>query len=130
MIFKNVYLSYSMISNHEPGTSKRTVSIKRHGFNFFKKSLLSVLYDLFLYLLRFLINKTAMIFKNLYLSYSMISNQEPGTSKRTVSIKRHGLNFFKKSLLNVLYDLKNQGLNALTSVSCNRVMRVSSRRSS
>ena len=52
-----------------------------------------------------------MIFKNLYLSYSMISNKEPGTSKRTVSIKRHGLNFFKKSLLNVLYDLKNQGLN-------------------
>ena len=52
-----------------------------------------------------------MIFKNLYLSYSMISNQEPETSKRTVSIKRHGLNFFKKSLLNVLYDLKDQGLN-------------------
>ena len=54
-----------------------------------------------------------MVFKNLYLSYSMISNQEAGTSKRTVSIKRHGLNFFKKSLLNVLYDLKNQGLNTL-----------------
>ena len=54
----------------------------------------------------------------------MISNQEPGTSKRTVSIKRHGLNFFKKSLLNILYDLKNQGLNILKSVSYNRVMRV------
>ena len=65
-----------------------------------------------------------MIFKNLYLSYSMISNWEPGTLKRTVSIKRHDLNFFKKSLSNVLYDLKNQGLNALTSVSYNRVMRV------
>ena len=52
-----------------------------------------------------------MILKNLYLSYSMISKHELRTSKRTASIKRHGLNFFKISLLNVLYDLKNQGLN-------------------
>ena len=50
---------------------------------------------IFLCIFRFLINKTNIIFKNLYLSYSTISNQEPGTSKRTVSIKHHGLIIFK-----------------------------------
>ena len=32
--------------------------------------------------------------------------------KRTCSIKRPGLEFFKKSLLNDQYDLKNKGLNS------------------
>ena len=39
--------------------------------------------------------------------------------------KLNGLNFFKKSLLNVQNDIKNQGLNILTIVSCNRVIRLS-----
>ena len=44
--------------------------------------------------------------------------------KRTGSIKRPGLTFFKKSLLNVPYDRKNEGLNILLYRSYNRVMRV------
>ena len=51
--------------------------------------------------------------KNLYLTYSMIS--------RCFFIT---CIFFKKHLLNVKYNLKNQGLNILMIVSCNRVMRV------
>ena len=43
----------------------------------------------------------------------------------TVSIKRPHLNFFQKSLLNVRYDRKNEGLNILSTRSYNRVVRVS-----
>ena len=58
---------------------------------------------------------------------SMITRSQEHLNVSTVSIKRHGLNFFNKSKspLNVLYDLKNQGLNTLKSVSSSRVMRVS-----
>ena len=45
--------------------------------------------------------------------------------KRTVSIKRPVEIFFKKYLLNVQYDLKIEGLNALTTRSYNRELRVS-----
>ena len=38
----------------------------------------------------------------------MVSKMGPWTAKRTVSIKRPGLNFLKKSLLNDQYYLKNQ----------------------
>ena len=44
---------------------------------------------------------------------------------RTVSIKRPGLIFFKKSLLNVPYDRKKEGLNILSYRSYNRMVRVS-----
>ena len=46
------------------------------------------------------------------------------TVYRTVSIKRPHLNFFQKSLLNVRYDRKNEGLNILSTRSYNRVVRV------
>ena len=45
--------------------------------------------------------------------------------KRTGSIKRPGLEFFKNSLLSVPYDRKNEGLNILSYRSYNRVMRAS-----
>ena len=48
----------------------------------------------------------------------------PQTANRTVSIKRPGLEFLQKSLLNVPYDRKNEGLNILSNRSYNRVMRV------
>ena len=47
---------------------------------------------------------------------------------RTVSIKRPGLTFFQKSLLNVPYDRKNEGLNILAYRSYNRMVRVLTRR--
>ena len=59
----------------------------------------------------FFLDRTGLFLKHFYLAYCTISVQQSETSKRTVSIKRHCLNFFKKSLLNVQYDLKNQGLN-------------------
>ena len=43
---------------------------------------------------------------------------------RTVSIKRPYLIFFQKSLLNVPYDRKKEGLNILSYRSYNRVVRV------
>ena len=43
---------------------------------------------------------------------------------RTVSIKRPGLTFFQKSLLNVPYDRKNEGLDILSYRSYNRMVRV------
>ena len=46
------------------------------------------------------------------------------TVYRTVSIKRPRLIFFQKSLLNVRYDRKNEGLNILSTRSYNRVVRV------
>ena len=46
------------------------------------------------------------------------------TAYRPVSIKRPGLIFFQKSLSNVPYDRKNEGLNILLYRSYNRVMRV------
>ena len=46
------------------------------------------------------------------------------TVYRTVSIKRPRLIFFLKSLLNVRYDRKNEGLNILSTRSYNRVVRV------
>ena len=46
------------------------------------------------------------------------------TAYRPVSIRRPGLEFLKKSLLNVRYDWKNEGLNILSNRSYNRVMRV------
>ena len=42
----------------------------------------------------------------------------------TVSIKRPGLIFFQKSLLNVRYDRKNEGLCILSNRSHNRMVRV------
>ena len=48
----------------------------------------------------------------------------PETAYHTVSIKRPGLEFLQKSLLNVLYDLKNGGLNTLSYRTYKRVMRV------
>ena len=42
----------------------------------------------------------------------------------TVSIKRPGFKFFQKSLLNLPYDPKNEGLNILLYRSYNRMMRV------
>ena len=42
----------------------------------------------------------------------------------TVSIKRPGLIFFQKSLSNVQYDQKNEGLNILSNWSYNRMVRV------
>ena len=46
------------------------------------------------------------------------------TAYRPVSIKRPVLNFLQKSLLKVLYDRKNEGLNTLSTRSYNRVVRV------
>ena len=43
---------------------------------------------------------------------------------RPVSIKQPGLNFLQKSLLNVRYDRKNEGLNILSYRSYNRMVRV------
>ena len=43
---------------------------------------------------------------------------------RTVSIKRPDFTFFQKSLLNVPYDRKNEGLNILSTRSYNRMVRV------
>ena len=48
-------------------------------------------------------------------------------TKRTVSIKRTVLKFFKKSLLNVPYDRKTEGLKALTYRTYNREHRVQSK---
>ena len=42
------------------------------------------------------------------------------TAYRPVSIKRPGLIFLQKSLLNVRYDRKNEGLNILSTRSYNR----------
>ena len=47
------------------------------------------------------------------------------TAYHIVSIKRPGLEFLQKSLLNVPYDRKNVGLNILSYRTYNRVMRVS-----
>ena len=44
--------------------------------------------------------------------------------KRTGSIKRPGFEFYKKSLLNVPYDRKKEGVNILSYRSYNRVVRV------
>ena len=49
---------------------------------------------------------------------------EHATNKRTVSIKRTVLTFFKKFLLNVPYDLKIGCLNCLTYRTYNRKHRV------
>ena len=46
------------------------------------------------------------------------------TVYRPVSIKRPVLNFLQKSLLNVRYDRKNEGLNILSTRSYNRMVRV------
>ena len=46
------------------------------------------------------------------------------TAYRPVSIKRPVWNFLKRSLLNVRYDQKNEGLNILLTQSYNRVVRV------
>ena len=46
------------------------------------------------------------------------------TAYRTVSIKRPGWIFSQKSLLNVWYDRKNEGLNILSNRSYNRMVRV------
>ena len=46
------------------------------------------------------------------------------TAYRTVSIKRPGLEFLQKSLLNVPYNQKNVGLDILSFSTYNRVMRV------
>ena len=46
------------------------------------------------------------------------------TAYRPVSIKRPVLNFLQKSLLNVQYDQKNEGLNILLYRSYNRMVRV------
>ena len=54
--------------------------------------------------------------RSLWYSYNSIS--------RSCSIKRHGLNFFQKSLLNVQYDQKNEGLHILSNWSYNRMVRV------
>ena len=43
---------------------------------------------------------------------------------RTVSIKRPGLIFFRKSLLKLQYDRKNEGLNILSNWSYNRMVKV------
>ena len=48
----------------------------------------------------------------------------PQTAYCTVSIKRPGLEFLQKSLSNIPYDQKNEGLNHLLNRSYNRVMRV------
>ena len=56
-----------------------------------------------------------------YLNLFRILDQ---SNNRTVSIKRPGLNFPQKSLLNVRYDRKNAGLNILSTRSYNRVVRV------
>ena len=49
------------------------------------------------------------------------------TAYRTVSIKRPGLIFLQKSLLNVQYDQKIEGLNILSNWSYNRMVRVFSK---
>ena len=46
------------------------------------------------------------------------------TAYHPVSIKRPVLNFWQKSLLKVLYDRKNEGLNILSTRSYNRMVRV------
>ena len=56
----------------------------------------------------------------------MIQNFGAIAAYRTVSIKRPGLEFLQKSLLNVPYDRKNVGLNILSYRTYNRVMRVCS----